>query len=87
MAWILNGDYLISLPFAAHELFIKLTSMMKYMDLIPLILRILYGILPFLKLHLETVINKVTRESVDLDPHFTTNLTLYYVCHVSDALL
>lgn len=80
------ADYSISLPFAAHELFIKLTAMMKYVDLVPLLLRILYGILPFLKLHLESIINKMTRET-DIPPHpYIENIVLFYFCHVSDAL-
>lgn len=81
-----STDYSISLPFAAHEIFIKLISMMKYIDLGPLLLRILYGILPFLKLHIEFVIHKLTRESDGLAASFSENLVLYYFCHVTDAL-
>ena len=79
-------DYAISLPFASHEIFIKLTGMMKYIDLVPLILRILYGCLPFLKLHVECINNKLSRESDGLLPSLPENIVLYYFCHISDAL-
>jgi hypothetical protein len=80
-----NADYSISLPFAAHEIFIKIIGMMKYLDLVPLLLRILYGILPFLKLHIEFVVHKLKRESDGLSASFSENLIMYYFCHVSDA--
>lgn len=79
-----NADYSISLPFAAHEIFSKLIGMMKYLDLLPLLLRILYGILPFLKLHIEFVIQKL-KESDGLSASFSENLIMYYFCHISDA--
>ena len=80
-----SADYSISLPFAAHEIFIKLIGMMKYIDLIPLLLRILYGALPFLKLHIEYVINKLSRDSDEISQAYSENLVLFYFCHISDA--
>ena len=82
---VASTDYSISLPFAAHEIFLKLIGMMKYIDLIPLLLRILYGILPFLKVHIEYVINKVSRESDGIPSTYSENLVLYYFCHISDS--
>ncbi|TPX68390.1 hypothetical protein SpCBS45565_g03141 [Spizellomyces sp. 'palustris'] len=46
-------DYMISIPFACHEVFVTMIPLMRHLEWMPEVLRILYNALPFFKLHLS----------------------------------
>lgn len=77
---LLNSDYAISLPYACHDLFLKLVPMMRMPILVPLILRILYPAIPLVALHIDTIMCE--RSAFAEDQHlwsYFKSLANYYL--------
>lgn len=55
-------DYSISIPFASFELFKAIVPILREPELANKALRVLYKILPFLKLHLDSIASQVLAE-------------------------
>lgn len=72
----LESDYSISLPFAAHSLFVALTPALRTYSFNS-ILKLLYSILPFLAIHVESVLRFGAENA---------QCVLYYICFVKEIL-
>ncbi|TPX39566.1 hypothetical protein SeLEV6574_g07118 [Synchytrium endobioticum] len=52
------SDYAVSLPFASHEIYLRLVPLLRDPQSMPRALRILNGILPFLRIHIDVILAK-----------------------------
>lgn len=77
------GDYPISLTFACHELFIKLTPFLRVNAFMPSVLKILYAATPFLGIHLDGILND---KHCGMADQFE-NLAAFYLSPLLEAFL
>ncbi|TPX31473.1 hypothetical protein SmJEL517_g05189 [Synchytrium microbalum] len=52
------SDYAVSLPFACHEIYLRLVPLLRDPTAMPRALRILYGVLPFLRIQIDVILSK-----------------------------
>ncbi|KND00115.1 uncharacterized protein SPPG_04457 [Spizellomyces punctatus DAOM BR117] len=69
-------DYMISIPFACHEVFVTMIPLMRHLKWMPEVLRILYNALPFFKLHLSMA-------SAQTSQHISHKVIVSYVQSVT----
>nr|KAJ3422170.1 hypothetical protein HK105_000875 [Polyrhizophydium stewartii] len=68
-------DQAISLPYASHEIFVKLVALLRPTVLCSQALRVIERLIPFIKIHIETAISHTSRE---LNPHRLPELCHFY---------
>ncbi|KAJ3416813.1 hypothetical protein HDV05_008398 [Chytridiales sp. JEL 0842] len=53
------SDYSMSLPFACHEIFFRMTNLLQNPNIVYKAIRIIYRLLPFLTLHIDVIVDHI----------------------------
>ncbi|KAJ3397089.1 hypothetical protein HDU92_000789 [Lobulomyces angularis] len=56
-----HGEYSISLMFASSEIFVKLLPLLRISCFVPIILKVLYGLMPYLHVHIDSILEEFSQ--------------------------
>ncbi|KAI9090983.1 hypothetical protein DFS34DRAFT_636303 [Phlyctochytrium arcticum] len=68
----------ISIPYACHEIFVNLAPLLRNLEWLPEVMRLLYSVLPFVKLHIEIAAQHMPGQDV-------SNLPIAYAHMLAEA--